>query len=190
MARRRPTAWAAVCAAVACSTSNSSGSSNNAFPFNGPSCAYGSQPTSSGQQTSAACGQCVQSHCSSEAQCASSACADYYSCFCACALGNFACYGGCRSKLTASCDSCINTIIGCEGQNCGTECQPGASDAGGIAETPDGSATAGVCAKLATCCAAIINATARMMCTQVASQGDQMACQMELPAFQDAGICP
>jgi hypothetical protein len=192
MARSTPMVGAAACVVVACSsgTTSGNGSGSNAFPFSGPSCPSGGQPSPSGQQTNAPCAECVQARCSTQAQCASSACSDYYTCFCACAQGNGACYAGCQPKLTASCSSCIDTITRCESQNCGAECGFGSTDGGALAPAPDASGATGVCAHLATCCAAIGESTARSACMQVASSGIQPACQGVLPAFQDAGTCP
>jgi hypothetical protein len=165
-------------AAIACgggSSSTSSGSGGG-FPFTGPSCPPGTQPT--GMRGSPACTQCVESQCPSG--CVASDCSDYFTCSCACNPTDTACAQGCFPKMTSACEVCIAGIDACLFQSCSGTCLSGIADGGFPAH----------CTKLASCCASLAATTEQMACGQVVVGGNDGACQAALAMYSpDGGRC-
>jgi len=177
----------AVVTAIACGGgsggSSSTSTSGNGFPFSGPSCPSGTQP--SGMPASAACAQCIDSQCSE--QCLVSDCSAYYDCACACAPNDAACAQGCAPQMTQACQTCLAGITGCFFGTCGSSCFGGLLDAGlgGLLDAGFG----GHCSQLAPCCSSLATTAEQMACAQLVAGGNDAACQQGLAMYGDGGHC-
>jgi hypothetical protein len=165
------------------STNNGNGGGGGAFPFSGPSCPPGSQPTMMPvPSNNAACQTCVQGQCD-VLQCITTDCATYFSCACACQPRDLNCLQTCvMSGMTQACTNCIGSKIPtCILQTCGDACGLSSVDAGFAVQ----------CSLLASCCAKLPQSTAAYnACQQTVNSQNDTACRDALAGYRDGGACP
>jgi hypothetical protein len=108
---------------VACSSSSSGGSPSSSFP----SC---SNPVGSTGPGTPACSSCLQGSCGSQSSSVETSCSGYLTCYEGCQCSDVACLEGCLSMIDSTCQGPYAQLTSCLTQNCASQCNAGAGDAG------------------------------------------------------------